>query len=289
MPRIAYVNGQYVPHAHASVHVEDRGYQFADGVYEVCAVLGGRLLDLEGHMARLERSLRELSIAEPMSRGALLVIMRQMLARNKVRDGLIYIQVTRGVAARDHRFPMDDVAPALVVTAKSFNWAAMEARAEKGINVHSEPDNRWDRCDIKTVSLIANVLAKQKAAEQGAGEAWLVDDEGYVTEGAASTAWIVTGDGTLVTRPLSNNILPGITRATLFEVAAAKGVKIEERAFTIEEAKQAREAFITAATAFVQPVVMIDDQPLGNGVPGAFTLDLRAAYIENARAVAKAF
>lgn len=287
MPRIAYVNGQYVPHRDAVVHVEDRGYQFADGVYEVCAVLDKRLLDMDGHLARLERSLGALSIDAPFARPALLQILRQMIARNRIRDGLIYMQVTRGVAPRDHKFPPATMCPSMVITAKAFNWSALEARAEKGIKVQSTPDERWARCDIKSVALLPNVLARQKAVEAGADEAWLVGADGLVTEGAASTAWIVTQDGTLVTRPLSADILPGITRATLIEVAAEKGLKVEERAFTIAEAQQAREAFVTAATAFVQPVVVIDGVPMGNGAAGSFTLDLRAAYIDRARALAK--
>ncbi len=287
MPRIAYVNGQYVPHANAVVHVEDRGYQFSDGVYEVCAVLDKRLLDMEGHLARLERSLGALSIPEPFARPALLQILRQMIARNRIRDGLIYMQVTRGVASRDHKFPPQDLCPSVVVTAKAFNWGALERKAQKGIKVQSQPDERWARCDIKSVALLPNVLARQKAVEAGADEAWLVGADGLVTEGAASTAWIVTHEDVLVTRALSADILPGITRATLMEVAAEKGLKVEERAFTIEEAQQAREAFVTAATAFVQPVVEIDGVPLGNGASGSFTLDLRASYIERARKMAQ--
>lgn len=278
MSRIAYVNGQYLPHQHASVHVEDRGYQFADGVYEVCEVLGGRLIDEKRHMERLSRSLSELQIQQPMSDKALGVVLREIVVRNKVRDGLVYLQVTRGVAPRNHFFPPDHTAPGIVVTARNASVAKSSAMAEKGVAVISMPDNRWDRVDIKSVSLLPNVLAKQMAREQGAFEAWFVDDEGYVTEGSSTNAWIVTKDGTLITRPADKGILKGITRAIVLELVEREGMKFEERSFTIEEAQQAREAFITAATTLVMPVVVVDDVTVANGAPGHIATTLRSLF-----------
>ncbi|MBZ9937857.1 D-amino-acid transaminase [Mesorhizobium sp. BR1-1-16] len=278
MSRFAYVNGHYARHADAAIHIEDRGYQFADGVYEVCEVRGGRLIDERLHMDRLERSLAELRIAMPMSRAALGAVLRETVRRNLVRDGMVYLQVSRGVAPRNHLFPAADTAPALVVTAKSVARTSGDTRAESGVAVISVPDNRWERVDIKTVSLLPNVLAKQKAKEAGAYEAWFVDKDGNVTEGSSTNAWIVTADGALVTRPATGGILKGITRTVIFELAARSGLRIEERAFSIEEAKAAREAFITAATTVVMPVVRIDDQAIGNGSPGSIATDLRRQF-----------
>lgn len=288
MPRIAYVNGRYVPHREASVHIEDRGYQFADGIYEVCAVFDGVLLDRDGHDARLERSLTSIEIDMPVSTGALRHIMMEVVRRNYLKNGVVYVQITRGVAPRNHVFPTKGMRPALVVTAKPIDWHKAEQKAEQGMAVISRPDERWARCDIKSVALLPNVLARQAAMAQGAGEAWLVDDKGFVTEGAASTAWIVDQDGTLITRPLSPEILPGITRQTLFKVAAQEGIKVVERPFTIDEAQSAREAFVSAATAFVQPVTSIDGTVIGNGASGSISMGLRAAYIAFARAEAAA-
>ncbi len=278
MSRFAYVNGRYVRHADAAVHVEDRGYQFADGVYEVCEVRGGRLIDERLHMDRLERSLSELRIAMPMHRAALGAVLRETVRRNLVRDGMVYLQVSRGVAPRNHLFPAADTPASIVVTAKSVARAAGDKRAEAGIAVISVPDNRWERVDIKTVSLLPNVLAKQAAKEAGAYEAWFVDKDGNVTEGSSTNAWIVTADGALVTRPATGGILKGITRTVIFELAAATGLRIEERAFSLEEAKAAREAFITAATTLVMPVVRIDDQSIGNGAPGSVATALRQRF-----------
>ena len=280
MSRIAYVNGRYVPHREACVHVEDRGYQFADGVYEVCEVAQGCIVDVTRHLDRLDRSLRELSIARPMSRPAMEHVFTEVLRRNRIRNGLIYLQVTRGVAPRDHFFPARPVRPAMVVTARRADRGAIAARAEQGIAIITVPENRWDRVDIKTVGLLPNVLAKQKAREAGAGEAWFVDREGFVTEGASTNAWIVTGEGMLVTRPADHGILRGVTRTTLLEVAAKLGVKVEERAFTVDEAKAAREAFITAATLEIMPVVRIDGQTVANGHPGSVALSLRSAFFD---------
>ena len=280
MPRIAYVNGRYVAHRDASVHIEDRGYQFADGVYEVCEVARGYIVDMNGHLNRLDRSLRELSIGWPLTRKVLEMVMGEVVRRNRVRNGLVYLQVTRGVASRDHVFPSDSVRPAIVVTAKRTDPVAALARAEKGLNVITVPENRWDRVDIKSVGLLPNVLARQQAKLAGAQEAWFVDADGTVKEGAATNAWIVTKDGALVTRPADHGILRGITRTTLFDVARSLGLKIEERGFTVDEAKVAREAFITAATTVVMPVVAIDGQPVANGHPGSIALSLRQAFFD---------
>jgi D-alanine transaminase len=286
MSRVAYVNGLYVPHGDAAVHVEDRGYQLADGVYEVWAVFDGKLADAEGHFARLERSLGELKIAMPMSRAALRIVLRETLRRNRVKDGLVYLQVTRGVAPRDHAFPSPDTPPSVVATAKSVDRAAAEARAAKGVGILTTPENRWGRCDIKTIGLLPNALAKQNAREAGAYEAWFVDELGLVTEGASSNAWIVDADGSLRTRDTQANILRGITRGTLMGVIAEAGLKVEERPFTVEEAKSAREAFITGAGTLVMPVVRIDGAVLGNGVPGPVAKRLRELYIQEARRAA---
>lgn len=278
MSRIAYVNGRYVPHRHAMVHVEDRGYQFSDGVYEVCQVKQSRLIDERRHVARLSRSLSELAIDMPVSQAALGAILHETVRRNRVQDGIVYIQVTRGVAPRDHAFPARAIRPALVVTARSIDPARTEQLARAGIAVITVPDQRWARVDIKSVSLLPNVLAKQAAREQGAREAWLVDRDGYVTEGASSNAWIVSKDGRLVTRPIGHNILRGITRTVLLDAIAAHGLRLDERAFTAEEAYAAREAFITSATQTVMPVVRIDGRPIGNGAPGLIAGALRQAY-----------
>lgn len=279
MLRIAYVNGIYQRHDHALVHVEDRGYQFADGVYEVCEVARGMIVDMTRHLDRLDRSLRELKMDWPVSRRALPVIMREVANRNRVFNGMVYLQVTRGVAPRDHVFPAG-VPSSLVVTAKRTDPSVGTRRAEAGISVITVPENRWDRVDIKTVGLLPNVLARQQAREQGAYEAWFVDPDGTVKEGAATNAWIVAKDGKLVTRPAETGILRGVTRTTLFDVAAKLGLTIEERGFTVEEAKRAREAFITAATTLVMPVVAIDGTPVANGHPGATALALRAAFFD---------
>jgi D-alanine transaminase len=279
MPRIAYVNGRYVRHAEAAVHVEDRGYQFADGVYEVCEVARGHIMDMTRHLDRLNRSLGELEIAWPLARRALQIVMREVVRRNGVVNGLVYLQVTRGVALRDHVFPAA-ATPALVVTAKRTDPAAAARRAETGLKVITVLENRWERVDIKTVGLLPNVLARQKAKRAGAQEAWFVDPDGTVKEGAATNAWIVTRDGRLVTRPAEHGILRGVTRATIFDLAAKLGLEIEERGFTVDEAKGAREAFITAATTVVMPVVEIDGVPVANGHPGSIALSLRSAFFD---------
>jgi D-alanine transaminase len=286
MGRIAYVNGRFVPQGEAMVHIEDRGYQFADAVYEVWSLFDGRLADAEGHFARLERSLGELSIAMPMSRAALTLVLREAVRRNRVREGLVYLQVSRGVAPRDHAFPKRPTAPAVVVTVSAVDRPAAEARAAKGVAVVTTPENRWGRCDIKTVGLLPNALAKQRAREAGAAEAWFVDELGFVTEGASSNAWIVDRQGRLRTRDTNANILRGITRRTLMAVIAGEGLELDERPFTPQDAKEAREAFVTGAGALVLPVVAVDGTPVGGGRPGPVAARLRRLYIERARATA---
>jgi D-alanine transaminase len=283
MSRFAYVNGQFVRHGEAAVHIEDRGYQLADGVYEVWSVFEGKLADAEGHFTRLWRSLDELRIAHPMSQAALTIVLREAVRRNRVREGLCYIQVTRGVARRDHAFPNPAVPPSIVITAKALDRAATNAKAEKGASVISVPENRWARCDIKSIGLLPNVLAKQAARERGALEAWLVDDMGLVTEGASSNAWIVDADGMLRTRDTNANILRGITRSTLLDVIRESGLPISEKPFTIAEAQAAREAFITGAGSLVTPIVEVDGVKLGDGKPGPVAIGLRRSYIDRAR------
>ena len=278
MSRIAYVNGRYLPHAKARVSIEDRGFQFADGVYEVCEVRGGKLVDERRHMARLDRSLTELRMPRPMSPAALGIVMRETVRRNRVRDGIVYVQVTRGAVPRDFPFPPAGTRPSVVVTARAGNLARLEQAAAEGIAVITVPDIRWQRVDVKSVALLPNVLAKQAARDQGAREAWLVDDKGRVTEGASSSAWIVNRDGKLITRSLGRDILPGITRSVVIDVITAQGLDFEERAFTVEEAYAAREAFITSASQIVQPVVRIDGRPVGNGAPGLIASALRRDY-----------
>ena len=278
MSRWAYVNGCYVPHREASVHVEDRGYQFADGVYEVVLVHAGAMIDEIPHLDRLDRSLDELRIDPPMGRMALRAVLREVVRRNRIRTGLVYLQITRGVARRDHAFPTG-VKPALVVTAKRLTLPREET-LESGVRVVTIEDIRWQRCDIKSVSLLPNVLGKQHARENGAYEAWQIDQDGNVTEGTSSNSWIVTHDDRLLTRPATHEILNGITRQTILKLAAARGLTFEERAFSLDEALAAREAFISSATSFVTPVTQIDDTTLGNGRAGSFTMDLRSAYFD---------
>ncbi len=277
MARYAYVNGRYVDHREASVHIEDRGYQLADGVYEVVGVRGGKLVDEVPHIDRLDRSLRELRIDWPVSRNTLGFIIRELMRRNRLHDGLVYMQVTRGVARRDHAFPTTPVKPALVLTTK--NTKHIVADTGPGVAVKSQPDIRWGRCDIKTVALLPNVLAKQAARESGAYEAWLIDGKGCVTEGASTNAWIVTGEGELVTRQTDNGILAGITRHTLKSICDSLQLKLVERPFTLAEAKKAKEAFITSATSFVTPVVKIDGEAVGDGKVGDTARRLREEYV----------
>ncbi|OSQ37843.1 D-amino-acid transaminase [Thalassospira mesophila] len=276
MSRIAYVNGRYLPHADASVHVEDRGFQFADGVYEVIAVYKDQLIDEKGHLDRLERSLAELRIAMPLARTALAQILRRMVRLNLVREGLVYMQVTRGVSPRDFPFPYAAM-PTIVVTARN---KAFPGREVKAATVITTPDQRWARRDIKSVALLPAALAKQKAREAGAFEAWQVDGDGFVTEGASSNAWIVTKENVIVTRAADHNILRGITRMAILDFARENGFKYEERAFSVEEAQNAREAFVSSASTFVMPIWKIDNVAISNGEMGPVAKTLRDAYFD---------
>jgi D-alanine transaminase len=279
--RIAYAEGRYVPHAEARVHVEDRGYQFADAVYEVIAVHHGRLVDETEHLARLGRSLAELGISWPVSERALRIKIRELIRRNRIATrGMIYLQISRGVAPRNHAFPKD-CPPVLVMTARALP-PVDRAEAARGVRVITLTDLRWRRCDIKSVSLLANVLARQQATEQGAFEAWLVDDDGVVTEGTASNAWIVTSDGLLLTHDAGHAILNGITRCAVLRIAADHGVVLRERPFTVAEAMSAAEAFLTSTTSLVKPVVRIDDAVVGDGRIGPLTARLLDYYLEHA-------
>ena len=277
MSHIAYVTGRYLPQKQAQVHIEDRGYQFADGIYEVTCIWNGLPVDYAGHLARLKRSLRELRIASPMSDGAWSVILKEIIRRNHISKGTIYMQVNRGVAPRLHTFPGTSVKPSVVVTAKHGAGPA-ESVAEAGVKVVTVADQRWGRCDIKSVGLLANALAKQTAAEAKAFEALLHRPDGTVTEAAASNAWMVTPDQVLITHPVGNAILAGVTRGTVIKMARAAGYKVEERPFTLQETKRAKEVFLTGTTTFVMPVVKIDERPVANGAPGTVALDLRARY-----------
>jgi len=282
MSRIAYVNGRYAPFCDALVHVEDRGYQFADGVYEVISLCAGRLIDELPHLDRLGRSLDELQIAWPIDRRPLQLVLREVVRRNRLRDGLVYLQISRGSAPRDHKFPVS-CEPSLVITVRRARPRNRGLR-EKGAVVITSPDIRWKRCDIKSVSLLPNVLAMQEAVEAGADEAWLVDEDGLVTEGTASNAWIVTEKGDLITRDACQAILDGITRRTVLSVAAREGVGFHERPFTVAEAQLAREAFITSTSALVLPIVQIDGETVGDGRPGQLTRRLIREYESHVRA-----
>ena len=276
MPRLAYVNGRFVLHSAAAVHVEDRGYQFGDGVYEVVTVVQKRFVDLEGHLDRLNRSLGELRIDWPVARNVLEILMRQLLVRNKVSDGIIYLQITRGVAPRDHKFPKSGTPASLVMTTRRVVHER-SPNFRKGVKVITIPDIRWLRCDIKSTSLLPNCLGKQEAFEAGAYEAWQVGEDGNITEGTSSNAWILTPEKELITRAPTSEILNGITRLTIIEIAAQQGIKFVERPFSVAEAKAAEEAFTSSATSFVTPVVQIDDTVLSNE-PGPLTINLLNSY-----------
>lgn len=282
MPRIAYVNGRYVPHGSAQIHIEDRGFQFADGIYEVVALIEGELRDEVGHLDRLERSLAEIDVAMPMPRRVLQIAMREMVRRNRIKNGALYIQVSRGIAARDFKFPSPAVRPTLVMTLRhmSFDIPARKAAAKPVITV---PDIRWKRRDIKSTALLGQVLAKQIAVREGAVEAWMVDDDGYITEGASSNAWIVDAKNRLITRPTAHNsILKGVTRSALQMLCKQEGIELVERAFTPKEAYKAREAFTSSATALIMPVSSIDGHKIGNGKIGPITDKLYDLYMEYA-------
>lgn len=277
MGRIAYVNGRYVNHSEAAVHIEDRGYQFADGVYEVFAVSEAHLIDQKWHFERLERSLRELSIKMPMRQQPLIQVLEEVIRQNLVVQGILYLQITRGVAPRNHAFPNKRVKPSLVITA-NCSKTPYSAKIMDGVSIISVEDIRWNRCDIKAIGLLPNVLAKQSAIEQGAFEAWQVDDRGYVTEGSSTNAWIIDSQNRIITRPAENAILNGITRRRVIKLAKNAGYDVEEREFTLEEALTAAEAFLTSTTAIIVPIVKINDSVIGNGRPGDSTRDLLQLY-----------
>jgi D-alanine transaminase len=276
--RLAYVNGRFVRHADASVHIEDRGYQFADGVYEVVTILGGAFVDEAGHLARLKRSLGELRIAMPFAEGVLKLVMRELVRRNGVRDGYLYLQITRGVAPRDFKFPKQTKSAVVMTTRRQRFLPSMPDDA--GVGVVTVPDIRWARRDIKSIGLLAQVLAKQAAADAGAFEAWMVDPDGFVTEGSSSNAWIVTRDGVLVTRQPDHMILHGITGNSIERLAAEAGIRIERRPFTLAEAFEAREALLTSATTFCIAITEIDGRPIANGHPGELARSLRQGYFD---------
>lgn len=281
MSRIVYVNGSFVPYEEARIPIMDRGFLFGDGIYEVSAVLGGKLIDNEAHLARLERSLGEIRIENPYTREKWIELEKEIVRRNGLQEGLVYMQVTRGVAERDFAFPKD-VEPTVVMFTQEKNMRTAPA-AQKGTAVITVPDLRWKRRDIKSVSLLAQVLAKQAAAEAGVGEAWMVED-GKVTEGGSSTSFIITRDGTIVTRQLSTALLPGITRKTVIRLAQEAQLRVEERAFSVEEALEAQEAFLTSATSLVLPVVSIDGKPVADGKVGPMVKRLRELYLDMAEA-----
>jgi D-alanine transaminase len=276
--RIAYVNGRYVPHGEAGVHIEDRALQFSDGIYEVVGIVNGEVFDEQEHLDRLERSVREIGMTMPMGRNPLKFVVREIARRNNVRDGLIYMQVTRGVLRRDHPVPETQPRPSLIITARPIDPSVVEHRRQQGVAAITQPDQRWARCDIKSTSLLPNILAKTVARKAGAFEAWLVDDDGFVTEGAATSAWIVDKDGKLTTRNLSNAILPGVTRRVIFEAAQQAQIAIVERKFTVAEALAAKEAFISAATLGATAIVSLDGHKIGDGKPGPVTRRIQELY-----------
>lgn len=278
MSRIAYVNGRYVPHKDAEVSIDDRGYQFGDGVYEVVTVVNGVLADQDWHLDRLEFSLGELNIPMPISRDAFRIVIRNVIRMNMIRNGLVYFQVTRGVMRRDHAYS-SALTPQLIMTAKPMVIPA--ADSDRAVKVITVPDQRWQRRDIKTTQLLPNCMAKTKAVEAGAYEAWMVDQDGCVTEGSSSNAWIVTHNGELITRPATYDILSGITRKAVLAIAAKRNLKIVERPFTPDEAKAAAEAFLSSASSLVTPVGIIDDQPVNDGKVGPVAMALRHAYFDH--------
>lgn len=279
MSRIAYVNGAYVPTSDAFVHINDRGYQFADGVYEGVTVRKGEMIDLEPHLDRLWRSMGELKMEEPMARAPMRLVFKELIRRNRISDGFLYIQVTRGEAVRDHAFPAFSV-PSFVATCRRLDLNAVQARAQKGVAAATQPDLRWGRCDVKSTSLLPNILAKQAAKETGAFEAVLVDENGYVTEGSSTNMWIVTKDGKLKTRPTNDNILAGITRARVKSLAEGLQITIDETAFTVEEALEAKEMFLTSSTSCATPIVALDGKTIGDGTPGPVAKRLVDAYFD---------
>jgi D-alanine transaminase len=282
MGAVAYVNGRYLALSQASINIEDRGFQFGDGIYEVVYVQDGRPIDAALHMARLQRSLREIAILPPLSPGALDVVMREVLRRNRISTGLVYIQISRGAAQRSHAFPVPPVRPSVIVTARHIPGPPRDAAAWAGSAI-TLPDERWARCDIKSTNLLANVLAKQMARQAGAYEAILYDAAQSITEGSSSSVWMVDGNGTVRTRQLGHEILPGCTRAALLEELKTANFAFSETAFTLTELRQAREIFVTSATSFVKPITQLDGAPVGNGIPGSVTIALFERYMRHMR------
>ena len=283
MSRIVYVNGDYLPEEDAKISVFDRGFLFADGVYEVTSVLGGKLLDFEGHAKRLERSLNELEMSSPVTQSELLAIHRELVARNGIVEGLVYLQITRGAADRDFAYP-ENAAPSIVLFTQAKPGLADSPKAKEGMKVISIEDQRWGRRDIKTVQLLYPSMGKMAAKKAGADDAWMIED-GFITEGTSNNAYIVK-DGKIITRHLGNEILHGITRAAVLRFAREAQMQVEERSFTLDEAKSAEEAFITSASTFVMPVVEIDGVPVGTGTPGPIAARLREIYLEESRKAA---
>jgi D-alanine transaminase len=280
--RVTYVNGRYLRHAEAGVHVEDRGLQFGDSIYEVCNVSGGDLIDEAPHLDRMERSLREIGMADAMDRGALKLVMREVVRRNRVRHGFLYMQITRGTARRDHAVPDAPLRPNLIVSARSVSPGVLEKKLASGVKAISRPDERWARRDIKTTQLLPNVLVRTEAKKAGALEAWLVDADGYVTEGAVANAWIVDAGGRVITRELSHDVLPGVTRQVILQAAAEAQLPVLERKFTVAEALAAREAFISSSTSTAIAVVELDGKTIGNGQPGPLTRRIHELYAARA-------
>ena len=278
MPLISYVNGLYVDHEEAKVNIEDRGYQFADGVYEVFAVINKKIVDYDGHLERLFRSLKEISLDSPIVYDAYLFHIRNLIKKNNIIDGLIYLQISRGVAQRDFKFPKN-TKPSIVITARSISMGDYFSKFEKGIKVKITEDLRWKRVDIKTINLLPPVLAKQSAVENGCDEAWMIDSEGYITEGSSSNAWILINNK-LITTPANNSILKGITRTSLIKALKKKKIKLIEKRFNIKDIKNANEAFITSATQFVMPVIKVDNNNIGNGKVGKYAHVFKDAYME---------
>jgi D-alanine transaminase len=277
MPRYAYVNGSYRSHNNSYVHIEDRGFQFADSIYEVIAYINNDFADERGHLDRLERSLNEIGMNMPVSRECLKLIIRELVRKNRLKNANVYIQVTRGQARRDFPFPLNDTLPSLIVTAWPFDFDGNK-NVKNGIKVITVPDIRWQRRDIKSTALIPQVLAKQKAVENKAQEAWMIDDNGYITEGSSSNAWIYTNDGKLVTRKATSDILRGVTRTAIDSLRKKMDVELVEFSFTPEEAYKAKEAFTSSAIALITPVVNIDGHKIANGKPGPVTQKLYEEY-----------
>ena len=278
MSRVSYVNGDYCEHKESFVHVEDRGYQFADGVYEVFGIINNKIVDYDGHLKRLFKSLNEIRLSSPINKSAYYFHIKNLILKNKIKNGLIYLQITRGVAERDFKFPKN-LKPSLVIIAKSLPDDQYEENFLKGISVKTTKDLRWKRVDIKTINLLAPVLAKQYAVDNNCQEAWLVDDDGFITEGCSSTAWILKKN-VLYTTPLSNSILNGITRKSLIKGLKRNKLKFIEKKFNIIDIKEADEAFITSATQFVMPVIKVDNIKIGSGKVGKCAHTFKKAYME---------